>query len=82
MQAALGSPVLTVGTGSTLNTAGEIANLYDHLLIFDQTATSELQSNPEILDVRDVATDRAVFYTTVSDHLPIRARFRSGPDDD
>ena len=22
------------------------------------------------------------FYTTVSDHLPLRAQFRSGPDDD
>jgi hypothetical protein len=82
MQAALGSPVLTVGTASTLNSAGEVANLYDHLLIFDQAATSELQANPEILDVRDLATSRPIFYQTVSDHLPIRARFRSGPDDD
>jgi hypothetical protein len=83
MQAALGYPVITAGTGSTLNTAGErTTNLYDHLLIGDQAVTSELQSNPEILDVRDVATTRPVFYRTVSDHLPIRARFRSGPDDD
>jgi hypothetical protein len=83
MEDALGQPVLTVGTGSTLNSSGgRTTNLYDHLLISDQTATKELESSPEILDVRDVATSPAVFFRTVSDHLPIRARFRSGPDDD
>jgi len=82
MQDALGSPVLTVGTASTLNSQGALANLYDHVLIFSQAATQELIANPEILDVRDVAMSPAVFYQTVSDHLPIRATFRSGPDDD
>ena len=83
MEEVLGSPVLTVGTGSTLNIKGErTANLYDHLLILNQSATKELMDSPEILDVRDVATSPATFYKTVSDHLPIRARFRAGPDDD
>jgi hypothetical protein len=83
MQATLGHAVLTVGTGSTLNDTGaRTTNLYDHVLIFDQAATSELDGSPEILDVRDVATSPATFWQTVSDHLPIRARFRSGPDDD
>ena len=83
MEDALGAPVLTVGAGSTLNTSGaRTTNLYDHVLIFSQAATQELVGGPEILDVRDVATSPTVFYQTVSDHLPIRARFRSGPDDD
>ena len=83
MEQVLGQAMLTVGTGSTLNTAGALTtNLYDNLLISDQAATSELDGSPEILDVRDVATSPAVFYQTVSDHLPVRARFRSGPDDD
>lgn len=80
---ALGAPVLTVGSGSTLNTSGaRTTNLYDHVLIFSQAATQELIGSPEVLDVRDVATSPAVFYQAVSDHLPIRAQFRSGPDDD
>lgn len=83
LEDALGGPVLTVGSGSTLNTSGaRTTNLYDHVLIFSQGATQELMGSPEILDVRDVATSPAVFYQTVSDHLPIRAQFRSGPDDD
>jgi hypothetical protein len=56
--------------------------MYDNRLISDQAATGDLDGSPEILDVRDVATSPAVFYQTLSDHLPIRARFRSGPDDD
>lgn len=83
MEDAIGSSILTVGTGSTLNLKGErTANLYDHMLILNSSATKELLDNPVVLDVRDVATSPAVFYRTVSDHLPIRARFRSGPDDD
>jgi hypothetical protein len=83
MEEAIGSAVLTVGTGSTLNLKGERTNnLYDHLLIFSAGATKELLDKPEILDVRDVAASTSAFYRTVSDHLPIRARFRAGPDDD
>jgi hypothetical protein len=83
MEQVLASPVLTVGSGSTLNSKGErTTNLYDHVLIFSAAATKELEGSPEILDVRDVATSPAAFYQTVSDHLPIRARFRSGPDRD
>jgi hypothetical protein len=83
LEDALGGAVLTVGSGSTLNTSGaRTTNLYDHVLPFSQGASQELMGNPEILDVRDVATSPAVFYQTVSDHLPTRAQFRSGPDDD
>ena len=74
-------PIL--GTASTLNTQGNLSsNLYDHIVIADSAATAELQDTPEILDVRSVATSPKVFYQTVSDHLPLRARFRSDIDDD
>ncbi len=83
LEATLGPQVETLGSGSTLNTLGErTANLYDHLLLFDRAATQEMVGSPEITDVREVAASPKVFYTTVSDHLPLRAQFRSGPDDD
>jgi endonuclease/exonuclease/phosphatase family metal-dependent hydrolase len=72
-----------VGTASTLNSRGALsANLYDHMVIHDRAATAELAGAPEILDVRDVASDARTFYRTVSDHLPVRARFRADLDDD
>jgi hypothetical protein len=67
---------------SGYGTEAMVREFAHHVLIFSQATTQELISSPEILDVRDVATSPAVFYQTVSDHLPIRARFRSGPDDD
>ncbi len=75
--------VPTSGTGSTLNGSGErTGNLYDHLLLDDPVATTELVGSAKVLDVREVATDDRTFFRTVSDHLPIMARFRTGPDDD
>jgi len=74
----------TEGTGSTLNSDGEITdNLYDHVLVRDPVATSEMVGNAQVLDVRDVAGSPAEFYRTVSDHLPIAVRLRvDGEDDD
>ncbi|MCK4819749.1 hypothetical protein KA005_28540, partial [bacterium] len=58
-------------------------NLFDHLLVHDEEASSELIGNAEILDVRGEAANDQTFFQTVSDHLPIRIRVRaSGPDDD
>jgi len=76
----LGSSVLTVGTGSTLNISGNrTTNLYDHLLIGDASTMKQIVENPQILDVRDLATSGEAFYRTVSDHLPLRARFQVAP---
>lgn len=73
----------TAGTGSTLNSAGDVTmNLYDHLVIFDQAATSELVQPATVLDLRSHAASNQVFFRTVSDHLPIVARFRIDVDDD
>jgi hypothetical protein len=74
----------TTGTGSTLNSSGaRTANLYDHLLVFDGHATSELVMPAQVLDVRKKASTNKMFYKTVSDHLPIVGRFlRNRSDDD
>ena len=74
----------TQGSGSTLNDQGERTdNLYDHFLVLDLEATSEMIGNPEVLDVSGVAASNKVFFRTVSDHLPASVRMRcSGPDDD
>lgn len=74
----------TNGSGSTLNYLGQrTGNLYDHLIVHDESASSELIGNAEVLDIRNVAADEQTFYSTVSDHLPIVIRMRaSGADDD
>jgi endonuclease/exonuclease/phosphatase family metal-dependent hydrolase len=74
----------TTGTGSTLNSSGaRTANLYDHLLVSDSQATSELIVPAQVLDVRKKASTNKMFYKTVSDHLPIVGRFfRNRSDDD
>jgi hypothetical protein len=83
LEQVLGLLIPVRGTASTLNSSGNLSsNLYDHIVIHDTAATRELVDTPEILDVRDVAADPRTFYRTVSDHLPIRARFRSDVDDD
>ncbi|MFC1523661.1 SH3 domain-containing protein [Thermodesulfobacteriota bacterium] len=75
--------VNTQGTGSTLDDGERTDNLYDHLLVYDEAATSEMIGDPEIIDIRNVATSNLVFFQTISDHLPIVVRMRSsGPDDD
>jgi hypothetical protein len=79
----LGRPVQTIGSGSTLNSSGSVTNnLYDHLVAFDHVATSELLAPEEVIDVRSTASSNQTFFQTVSDHLPIVARFRAAGDDD
>jgi hypothetical protein len=72
------------GSGSTLNSHGQrTTNLYDHMIVFDDGATSEMIGNAEVLDVRNVTTNNQEFFRTISDHLPIAVRLRtSGTDDD
>jgi len=83
LENALGRPIDTIGTGSTLNSNGAITNnLYDHLVIADLASTNERIGPATVLDVRSVAADPRTFFRTVSDHLPIVAKFRVGPDDD
>jgi hypothetical protein len=73
----------TVGSGSTLNSAGTLTtNLYDHLVVFEPTATSQLIQPATILDLRPLATDNRTFFQSMSDHLPLVARFRVTQDDD
>ncbi len=76
--------VRTQGAGSTLSRDGELMmNLYDHMLVFDEEATSEVIDAPQVLDVRGYATSGQEFYETCSDRLPVLMRLRaSGPDDD
>lgn len=74
----------TTGTGSTLNSSGAITtNLYDHLLVVDEEASTEVRGNALVLDVRGVAANEREFYRTVSDHLPIVFSVSTaGGDDD
>lgn len=73
----------TEGTASTLNNTGNLsANLYDHVIVYDPVATTEIQGNAKVLDVRNVAASPLEFYRTVSDHLPIMVVFQSAKDDD
>ncbi len=84
LQQATAAADRTDGSGSTLNSTGaRTTNLYDHVLVWDETATSEMAGNATVLDVRGVSTSNQKFYTNVSDHLPIRVLVRTeGPDDD
>jgi hypothetical protein len=81
---AVSKPDRTTGTGSILNSRGSrTQNLYDHLLVGDESATQELRGDAEVLDVVAEANTPKAFYETVSDHLPIVAKMEcSGADDD
>jgi len=74
----------TEGSGSTLNYNGDrTLNLYDHVLVHDETAASEMIDDVVVINRIGLAATPKVFYQTVSDHLPIMVRMRSsGPDDD
>ena len=73
----------TIGTGSTLNGGGGLTgNLYDHLVAFDLAATTEMIAPDQVIDVRNLAANNKAFFDTVSDHLPLVARFRVDADDD
>ncbi|MBX3230347.1 MAG: hypothetical protein KIT84_03570 [Labilithrix sp.] len=65
---------LTVGTGSTINSKNEItSNLYDHAVVPADSRLLKAGTKPaRTLDVRRVAKKNTTFYTSVSDHLPIR----------
>lgn len=84
LQASTRAEDRTEGTGSTLNSEGErTENLYDHLLVRDEAASQELMGNARVLEVSDRAADPRSFYRTVSDHLPVVARWNlAGGDDD
>jgi len=74
--------VLTQGSGSTLSDAGHISgNLIDHVLVRHASSTQE--AGPAlVLDVRSAASSFPVFRETVSNHLPVSARFTVSVDDD
>ena len=83
LAAAINREIPTVGSGSTLNGSGErTQNLYDHLIISDHDKTGELIGTAEVIDVRNQATDNKTFFKTVSDHLPVAARFNTSILDD
>lgn len=83
LQETISRPIGTVGVGSTLNSTGAVTfNVYDHLVIFNAAATHEQIGPEEVLDVRNVAATNRAFFQTVSDHLPIVARFQTIADDD
>ncbi|MCO6414079.1 MAG: SH3 domain-containing protein [Thiogranum sp.] len=74
----------TEGSGSTLNSNGDrTTNLYDHVVLHDEAATSEMVGNAVVLNRVGMAATPKHFYQMVSDHLPVMVRVRSsGPDDD
>ncbi len=83
LELATESTDVTSGIGSTLDSkGGQTGNLYDHLLVRDVAATTELVRNARVLDVRGVVASHKEFYETVSDHLPIVATLRAGGTDD
>jgi endonuclease/exonuclease/phosphatase family metal-dependent hydrolase len=63
---------LTNGKGSTINTANQVtANQYDHAVVPSDSPLIGKTAPAETLDVRKVVTGDA-YFSTVSDHLPIR----------
>ena len=74
--------ILTEGSGSTLRDDGHISgNLIDHVLVASAASTAE--AGPAlVLDVRGEASTFPVFRETVSNHLPVMARFTVFRDDD
>lgn len=80
---AIGREIPTAGEGSTLNRQGErTGNLYDHLLVANSQSTTELIGSAEVVDPRNKAASNKLFYKSVSDHLPIVARFDIASADD
>ena len=66
-----------------MEAGNEPRNLYDHLIISNPDDTGELIGTAEVIDIRNQAADNKTFFKTVSDHLPVVARFdTSGVDDD
>ena len=72
----------TVGSASTLHLGELTSNLYDHILIQDLDATSEIPEEAIVLDLRSFASSNEDFFDTISDHLPIVANVECPDDDD
>jgi endonuclease/exonuclease/phosphatase family metal-dependent hydrolase len=71
------------GRGSTLNHRGERTdNLYDHLLVHDPSASTELLGPATVMDVRGVAASPEAFFRHLSDHLPIVVKLDPSVADD
>ena len=80
---AISRPIDTSGSGSTMNSTGNVTtNVYDHIIASDPAATSEMLGPASIVDVRGVSASNRVFFQTVSDHLPIVVKLKVGADDD
>jgi hypothetical protein len=84
LQKAVEGRVRTRGQGSVLGAGGELtSNLYDHMLIVDESATIETIDPPHVVDVRAAAGSNLDFFDKCGDHLPLLLRLRAGgPDDD
>lgn len=83
IQEALNFAPGTIAIGSTLNSKGAITrNIYDHILVHNKSATQEMVDSPTVLDVTSFASNGKEFYSKVSDHLPVVARFKSFAIDD
>jgi hypothetical protein len=84
LQKAVEARVRTRGQGSVLGAGGELtSNLYDHMLIVDESMTVETIDPPHVVDVRAAAASNQDFFDKCSDHLPLLLRLRAGgPDDD
>ncbi len=76
----MGLKLLISGKGTTVNSRGEVKNLYDQIII-DPRHTKEWTGQAGITG--DVDVDLSKFRRTVSDHLPVWAGFGIvGRDDD
>jgi SH3 domain-containing protein len=84
LRAVVSKEIKTQGTGSTINDKGEkTANLYDHFLVYNESDSGEIVSEPMIIDVRDQVATNKLFYKTISDHLPLVVQISAtGADDD
>lgn len=68
---------LTNGKGSTINLSDDITtNQYDHAVVPKDSRLLGHVSPAETLDVRKVAKPGSKYYSTVSDHLPIRLNIK------
>ncbi len=82
IEAVVDADVLTEGSGSTVTDWGHISgNLIDHVIVASAASTAE--AGPAVvLDVRGMAPTFTAYRETVSNHLPVMARFTVSTDDD
>lgn len=74
-----GLKLLIDGAGTTINTKGEPANLYDQIIV-DPAHTKEWSGQSGIISKLPMRLDE--FRAKVSDHLPVWATFKTQVDDD